>query len=73
MRRYTSEDKQQASLADLLDKAHMMNSEWYTQQELLELLKQIAARDQNVYRSFVGKLSEVEPGLTNLFGPGTTK
>ena len=54
-------------LAKLLENARKGNSTWFSQQEVMELGKQIAGRDQEVYNAFVTKLTEVEPALARLF------
>jgi hypothetical protein len=41
-------------------------SEWQTQQEVVTLVKAIAAENQEAYRLFAGKLLEVEPSFANL-------
>jgi hypothetical protein len=68
-----SENRMQlASLAQLLQDNQEVNSEWRAQEELVILCKQVAAQDQDTYRVFVNKLTELEPNLTNLFAEPTS-
>jgi RNA polymerase sigma factor (sigma-70 family) len=62
-----SDNQRQPAVAKLLDKVMMMNSDWYTTQEIVALARQLAARDQDVYRAFVEQVARTEPTLATLF------
>jgi hypothetical protein len=67
------EDQQQHGLSKLLEKVLIGNSDWYTLQEVRDLAKQLALRDDNVYRTFVEEIVRIEPNLTSLFVQKTTQ
>lgn len=56
----------QNSLENLLEKSRMMNSEWQTHQELINLAKAIAAESLEAYQTFAAKVVELEPALADL-------
>ena len=53
----------QNRLENLLEKSRMMNSEWQTHQELINLAKAIAAESSEAYQTFAAKVVELEPAL----------
>lgn len=66
-----AEASRQTAVGKLLEGMLMVSTDWYTQKEVVELAQQIAARDPEVYRAFVGRISETEPGLAALLNRRT--
>lgn len=53
-------------LVDLLEKGQMGNSEWQTQQEVVDLATAIAKQNSKVYRVFAEKLVSEDPKLASV-------
>ncbi len=52
---------------------HRKYSTWYTRSELIDLARQLAVRDPDVYRAFVKAIIEKDPALADSLQPKTAK